>query len=249
MAGTIANGGDEIIAGQQKVRRATFAVLKNGQVWETQSCMVDELALQANPQGVFLTADVVGFNTIYTDTANESIGDLSLSHRMATFQEMEVFVAPVTSVIDLELDKIDVDGFQFRIANNLTLLNTRRTGTRLEEPQRGGACIITGGFALPRLNTVDFLDANNENVRVQIIARFTGPLIPGTSTFNQVSIYFPNCILTGGEAPAAGPEQVGQNYSFMAIAGADRANFPITSLEGPMSVEFVNEDSTHLLLD
>lgn len=242
--------GDGIIANQQKVRRGTFAAYKNGKVWETNSCMINSLTFAAQPQAVTLSADVVGYDTIYDSVTNANITSLSLNHRMVLFQEIELFVKPVIEgPIDEEVDKIDVSGMQWKIENNFNLITTRHTGTHVSEPQRGGACVVTGGFALPRWETLDFLGSNKANERLQIMMKATGPLIPGSALNYEMNFYFPNATITGAEVAALGPEQMIQNYSFLALSGTDPIGFPITTKQGPMSVEIVNGDGTHYLLD
>lgn len=242
-------GTDDIIAKQQKVRRMTFAALKRNQVWETNSVMINSLIVQGNPQGVVLQADVVGYDTTYSgSTANASIGNLVRNNDRVLFQDVNFFAKPALAGSISNSDLIDVSGFQIRIDNNLEIVNTRETGTFIEEPQRQ-ACVISGGFAIPRWIATDFLDPNHSNQALNIKIECVGPEIGTSGEFHRVIFYLPNVLLTGGEIPAVGPEQVIQNYSFLALASGEVTGVPVGTTFSPLLVEFYSDDSSHLLLD
>ena len=244
--------GDGLVAGQRKIRRGTFAVTKNSVVWESKSCMINSLTLQVSPSGVTMQAELVGHSITYGSTVNAGVGNLICTEKRILFNECRLFVrtldgSPFNEATDLVPQ---ITGFQMQINNNLRGINTRDTKTRMDEPERSGAVVVSGGFAIPRYSSFDRLAANKNNNQVIIKLECLGDLIPGGGGERfRLNLWFPSVTLTGAEAPLNGAGQILQNYSYLALNGGQPAGFPVSTFGGPVTAELVNANGNHTLLD
>lgn len=244
--------GDGLIAGQRKMRRGTFVVSKNSTVWESRSCMINVLTLQVSPSGITMQAELVGHDIAYTSTVNAGIDSLFCDEKRILFKECRLLArridgSPLDSVADLVPE---ITGFQVQINNNLRGINTKETKRRMDEPQRSGAVVVSGGFAIPRLATFDLLTPNKDNAPVMMKLECIGDFIPGGAGERlQLNLWFPSVTLSGAEAPVNGAGQILQNYSYVALAGGTPPDFPETTFGGPMTVELTNTNGDHTLLD
>ena len=243
--------GDGLIVGQQKVRHGTFAVSKNQSVWETKSAFVNSLTVQVSPSGVSVSFSLLGYSVAYGGGVNDSITTLSCSTNRVMFRDCTLFVRQADGTPFSDSDIVpEIEGFQLQIQNNLQAINTRDTKTRIDEPQRSGAVTVTGGFALPRWLDYDLLSENQANTPIRMKLECKGDTIPGGAGEQfEMNLWFPSVNLTGASLPVSGPEQIQQNYSYMALAGGTPTGFPSNSFGGPLFVEFINTNGDHTLLD
>lgn len=242
--------GDGLTAGQQKIRRFTYAQFKGFSVWEVKSAMINNLTLQVSPSGVNINFSIVGYEINYSSATNAGITLLTCPVNRIRFRDCKLSIRQAdASPFQPEDELSEITGFSVQIANNLQAINTKDTKTKIEEPQRSGAVTVTGGFALPRFLNLNLANFNRNQTRYRMKLECTGPLIPGTADNFKMTLWFPSVTMTGGDQPTRGPEQLQQNYSYLALPGSGAPGFPVTSFTGPIIVELINDNGDHTLLD
>lgn len=244
--------GDGLVAGQQKIRRGTFTTSKVFTVWDSLSCMIDNLTLEANGNGVNLNCDVIGYSLDTASTTNSGITSINnCPDTRVLFREAKLFF---TSAIGFGISALDdvgeITGFRLQLNNNLQAINTRDTGVNIDEPQKTGVTQVTGSFSLPRLLNVDLVDRNRDSTNGHMLLEFTGEPI-GADNF-IMRFWMPNVTLTGGLAPTQGEGRIQQNYTFVANVADDLADppgFPTSTRQNSLLVEIFNTNASHPLLD
>lgn len=241
--------GDNLVAGQRKMRRFTYAILKGATVWEALSCMIPNFTMSFAPQGVTASAGVVGHSVNLEGTVNANISNLDCDINRVLFQDTKFFVkeADASELVDPD-DLLTISGFEFSVANNLQAINTKDTGVRIEEPQRGGPAVVTGSFAVPQFQDLVLQKIYHANGFARMKLESEGTIIPGSTERFRLRVWFPLVQFTGSAVAVTGPGKITQNYSFMAFPGV-APGFPASSFNGPVMIELVNTNGEHPLLD
>jgi len=248
--------GDGLLAGQIKLRRFTFAVLKGGTVWDTKSCMINSMNFEMNGNSVTASANIIGYEQDFDSTVNAGISSLVCDELKIVFNQGVLAFVPLPNVlgIDTELDSVgDIVSLNFSVNNNLIAMTTKDTGTSIDEPQKAGVTTIEGTFSLPRFNNLDMITRNRDSVRGKMVMEFLGPPIPLTNNFEYVlRFWFPNVTLTGGEVSLQDGGQIQQNFAFTAHNDEDNLDppgFPTTTRQNSLAIEIIGNEPLHPLLD
>jgi hypothetical protein len=243
--GWLANSG--LIANQRKLRRGSYVIDKEVAIWEAKSCMLNSLILQTNPVATTFTSGLVGYDMTFSTVVGNNLSALFCPKDSLDFRDAILYLsdtAPLTSASIVS----DLVGFAVSLNNNLQLFNTQKTGKFVDEPARQGPAIVTGSFAIPFFNGAGGqLQAwATSGTRLMGLLEFIGEDLGDFDA--SMKFWFPDIRLTGSQIEVSGPEQVQQNYSFVASSSETPEGFPANIKNGPMVIEIVNNTSAHALL-
>lgn len=245
--------GDGLIAGQQKMRRGTLTTDRDITVWDARSQMINTLAVQAAPQGVALSAGVLGYDMNYISAVNAGLSALTCDPEQILFAE-GTFEIRLASDIDftsatLLVPAQEFNGIRFTLSNGLRAVTTRDTSPNIDEPRRRLAPTLAGAFSMPRTTDISLLEANRDTTKLSARLRFEGGFIGATDQKYTLTFWFPSITLTGGDSPVSGPVRERQNYSFIAdVPDVMPVDFPSSVQPGMMLIEIINTISEHPLL-
>lgn len=236
--------GDGLKYGQRKMRRFTWSVIKGSTIWEAKSLMINRLIFSSNPRDVSFLADTLGYNLQYNAFVNTGLNSLSCATTPLNFRDGILYIADVGAGSFVDEDAVDnLADFNLTLDNNLSTVYTRNSGLFIDEPARTSHPVVSGSFRLARFDSLMFSEAHSGDATKQALYEF----VDGDFIFR---LWFPRIVFTGVDIPTTGPQQHFPSITFMATAlDSDPTGFPITTRKGPMTVEIVNNNSDHSLLD
>lgn len=244
--------GTELLIGQRKIRRGTFALDDQVSVREWLSSMVQGLTLQADPGATSLTLDMISYalsrasvvNTAATmavllPNASPRLNFVDCVIRLDTFS---------TSIALSSADQLQCGSLALRIDNNLVTQFGPHTGLAPGEYERERPAIVTLTLALPRHTVDTWLSAWGSNPTLMADVKFTGPAIGSTGFTYQCNLYFPSLKITNAQLlPGFGP--LSETVQLVAITpSAAAAGMPTMHRLTPCAVELVSAVSAHALL-
>lgn len=248
--------GDGLVAGQQKLRRGTFSVFKGATVWDTLSCMINDLRFEMNGNNVQVTGAMIGYSQDFDSTTNSGITALNncpntkitFHEGILAFREIDGGAITITDTVGA------IVSFNLQVLNNLQVINTKDTGVNIDEPQKSGVTQVSGTFSLPRFNNLDMITRNRDEVRGHMLLEFKAGIIPGSTGPDNYTMrfWFPNITLTGGEVSIQDQATIQQNYAFFAAEpddDLDPPGFPTSTRQSALLIEIINAEAAHPLLD
>lgn len=229
---------DNIAADQQKVRRFTYTVDRNGVTWQTTSAMVAGFTFQTNGAGTTGTFSITGESqVIFTG----GFDPLPIPKSPILFRQAVLYIRESGPLVEIG----DLVGFSLTVQNNFGSLSTVNTGTFFDEPSRVGPVVVSGTFALPLYTQSVLPDWLFSGAQLSALLEFVGD-IPG----DTLRFWLPSIQLTSFESSVTGPTQLQQNFSFVAASPINPLeDFPDNIKNGPLLIELVNTHSGHFLLE
>lgn len=253
---TLADGfqvGTELLVGQRRVRRGTFAVDFQVSGWEWLSSMIQAVTLQSEPGGTTLTVELVAYSLSRSSAVNTSATMLKLlpsTLPTVLFTDLAVRVGAYSAVTPLGSgDAVLCTTWTLRLENNLVAAPGPRTGTAPEEYEREGAPRATVTFVVSR-HTADLWQTRwSSNTLLMADAKFTSPSEVAAGQPYKLNVYLPSCRVTNGQLNTSGPRLPSDTVQLVGVVPtAAAAGFPTMIGLSPLAIEVVSGTSTHPLL-
>jgi hypothetical protein len=241
---------DNLLAGQQKLRRGTLVVDKQVSAWESLSVMLSSLVLESAHDAVSLLLDVVGSSLSRASATNPNLSALTDPGFVAIAPaQLSVRIKAYSASVALDSShEITVSGLRLALDNLLGTSYGPQTSLAMAEPGRSGPPQISGALHLPRYTADTWETWATNQTALMLRLSWTGPTIPGTSTARSLTLWLPT-ITVESATETAGPGLSQVTIPFTATPpSAAAAGFPTDTLAGPLIVEVVSERSTHPLL-
>jgi hypothetical protein len=243
--------GGELSAGQQRIRRATLCVDKQVATWESKSCMLNALELEATPAGVSLGLGLVAHSLTRASVVNPSLSALATPTAFSPVRFSELVCRIGAYSVSTALDSsnvLAVSGVRLSLDNRLAAQQSVTTAPYSDEPARIQPAQVAGSLFLPRYQAdtlLAFADAGTELMADMV---FSGPTIPGTASNYSLAFYLPAVSLLETDIPTTGPAWHQVSMPFVAYPKTPGAGFPVGLKNGALMVEIVSELSTNPLL-
>ena len=253
---TLADGfqvGSELLVGQRRVRRGTYAVDYQVSVWEWLSSMIQAVTLQSEPGGTTLTVELAAYSLSRSSSVNTSATMLKLlpsTLPTLLFTDLVLRVGAYSTVTPLGSgDDVKCTSFTLRLENTLVAMPGPRTGTAPEEYEREGVPRATVTFVVPR-HTADLWQTRwSANTLLMADAKFTSPTEIAPGQPYKLNVYLPSCRVTTGQLNTAGPRVASDTVALVGVVPtAAAAGFPTMVRLTPLAVECVSGTSAHPLL-
>lgn len=244
--------GTELLLGQRKVRRGTFALDDQVSVREWLSSMVQGLTMQSAPAATTLTADLVAYSLSRASGINTAATMALLPPNISprlNFVDCVIRLDTFSASIALSsADQLQCSSLAVRIDNNLVTATGPLMGLAPEEFERERPTIVTLTLSLPRHTIDTWLAAWGTNPTLMADVKFTGPLIGATGFAYQCNLYFPSLKVTNAQLlPGFGP--LSETVQLVAITPtAQPAGMPTLHRLTSCAAELVSGVSAHALL-
>ena len=247
--------GTELLLGQRKVRRGTFAVDMQMSVWEWLSSMIQAATLQAEPGGVTLTVELASHSLNRTSVVNTSvtIGKLLPSTAPGIlFSDLAFRLAPYSAGTPLGSGDVQrCTSWTLRLENNLEASPGPRTATAPEEYARAPANTlrVTVTFVDPRHTADTWQTRWGLNTILMADAKFTSERLVAAGQPYRLNVYLPSCQVTNAQLNVAGAQLPSDTVQLVGILpAAAAAGMPTMSRLGSCAIEVVSGLATHPLL-
>lgn len=247
----------DIDIGQRKVRRGTVAVRRSNQVWEFLSTMINQMSFGWSASENHCNIACSAFSYVTNSVINTAATLNKAMPNMAPtvmLHHCTLYAKPFTSTDPFDAgDKIRVRAFNFTVQNNFATDQGPGSEYSCHEFERVSEPVIVGSFTFNRLRTTgleaDIANSWHTSDLWTILARFVGPVIPGSAETYGIDFYFPGISVTQSDpsGPSAAATSVPIQW-FAQTPDAMPVGIPVTARLGPLVLHTVNRNSRHSLL-
>mgnify|MGYP001562613947 CR=1 FL=1 len=243
----------ELLYGQRKVRRGTFALDMQVSVWEYLSSMVQALTLQASPDGVSLTVELVADSLSRVSSINTSATMLKLlpptSPRLL-FTDLVCRIGAQSASTPLGSgDVVTCTTWTLRLENDLVAAPGPRTGLSPGEYARGSLPQVIVSLELSR-HTAD-LWQTRWDAATALMADFvfTSTREVAAGQPYRLRCYLPRCHVVDASLDLRGAHLPADTITLTGVAPSiASAGFPTMRHLTPLAIEVVSGISQHPLL-
>lgn len=246
--------GTELLLGQRKVRRGTFAADVQVSVWEWLSSMIMALTLDVGLDGATLTIELCAHSLSRSSAVNTAATMALLLPSTAPrilLHHLRWRVAPYSAVTPLAVsDEVKCTGWTLRLENNLQAVPGKDTGLAPQEYERARDPQVTVTFVVPRHVADTWQSRWGSGTVLMAEARFLSERLIAPGQPYRLSCYLPSCVTTNAQLGVQGAQLPPDTVQLMGVipSGA-AAGFPSMSHLGPLSVEVVSGVATNPLLN
>jgi hypothetical protein len=246
--------GGELLAGQRKVRRGTFAVDLGVSVWEFLSSMVQALTLQVEEAGATLTLELLSHSKSEVSVINTSVTMarcLPPTAPNVLFSDLLFRVAPYSASTPLASgDIVRATRWALRLDNMLVGVPGPRTGLYAEEYERGSDPRVTVTFVDPRHTADQWQQRWRDTPVLMADARCTSERFITAGQPYRLNVSLPSCQVTNAQLGLNGATLPPDTVQLVGVVpSAAAAGFPtMRHTSSALAVEVYSGVSQHPLL-
>jgi len=159
---------------------------------------INEMTFTSTPENVGVSFAVVGQELTRGTTHQATLRGLTLTLGRRLYHEQAVFRIADCSDALAAGDAQAISEFELTLNNNLAIDHyTTTSGVKIAEPFRNGKGTVTFRFTLPRYSANTFVDARDNETKLQADITFTGATLGGGNY--ELKFEFPTVKVTSAE--------------------------------------------------